>query len=247
MGADGLELAPARSGPVPRGDGRGTLLKTGPRPRQPSPPRPLWSLPPLPLADLGLPPWTPLRCGCREGPSPGPLPCPGENCISVEIGGLSWGGSARAPPRATDPRGFRSQCRCRDRGGVLALPVPRSRVRGTAASAWRSGYRGGAPDSPKPSTHGPDRQRGPCHLSLTHASGGPPGAAPAGKPTAPLCALPDSQRPGRERKANLPFCSPRRHSPWHPEGKGLLRSGNKDRGPVTRQVLESGILFNVIS
>lgn len=79
--------------------------RLAPCPRQPSPPRPLWSLPPLPLADLGLPPWTPLRCGCREGPSPGPLPCPGENCISVEIGGLSWGGSARAPPRATDPAG----------------------------------------------------------------------------------------------------------------------------------------------
>lgn len=32
MGADGLELAPARSGPVPLGDGQGTLLKTGPLP-----------------------------------------------------------------------------------------------------------------------------------------------------------------------------------------------------------------------
>lgn len=116
--------------------------RLAPCPRQPGPPRPLWSLPPLPLADLGLPPWTPLRCGCREGPSPGPLPCPGENCISVEIGGLSWGGSARAPPRATDPAGSGASVAagteagcwpCLSREAAFAAPPPLPGGRGIVA------------------------------------------------------------------------------------------------------------------
>lgn len=71
--------------------------------------------------------------------------------------------------------------------GVLALPVSQSRVHRTGASAWRFWNHGGARDiSPKPSRCGFDRQPCPCHLSLTQTWGGPPGMAPAGKPTAPL-------------------------------------------------------------
>lgn len=78
MGADGLELAPARSGPVPQAMAKAHCSRLAPCPHQPSPLRPLWSLPHLPLADLGvLPAAGPLSgVAAGRGLFPGPFPSP---------------------------------------------------------------------------------------------------------------------------------------------------------------------------